>query len=42
MGVIKYYKHKKSNIIKLKRYLSYVDRKQYMERSYKLQNKTNK
>ena len=36
------YKQKKSNIIKLKKYLKYVDRKQYMERSYKLQNKTNK
>jgi hypothetical protein len=33
------YKHKKSNIIKLKKYLKYVDRKQYMERSNKLQNK---
>ena len=41
MGVIKY-KHKKANIIKLENYLRYVDTKQYMERNYKLQNKTNK
>ena len=38
MGVIRY-KQKKENIVKLKRYLKYVDRKQYMERSNKLQNK---
>jgi hypothetical protein len=36
------YKHKKSNIIKLKKYLKYVDTNQYRERSYKLQNKINK
>lgn len=41
MGVIRY-RQKKENIVKLKRYLEYVDRKQYVERSYKLQNKKNK
>ena len=41
MGVIRY-RQKKSNIIKLKKYLKYVDRKQYMERSNKLQNKKDK
>ena len=38
MGIIRY-KQKKENIVKLNRYLEYVDRKQYVERSYKLQNK---
>ena len=38
MGFIKY-KQKKSNVLKLKKYLKYVDRKQYMELSNKLQNK---
>ena len=41
MGVIKY-KHKKANIIKLENYLRYVDRKQYLERNYKLHNKKDK
>ena len=36
------YKHKKSNIIKLKMFLKNVDTKQLLERSYKLQNKINK
>ena len=38
MGVIRY-KQKKENIVKLKRYVKDVDRKQYMERNNKLQNK---
>ena len=39
MGVIKY-KQKNSNLLKLEKYLKkYVDRKQYLERSYKLYNK---
>ena len=38
MGVIRY-RPKIENIVKLEKYLKYVDRKQYMERSYKLQNK---
>ena len=37
MGVIKY-KQKQANIIKLEKYLKYVDRKQYLERSNKLHN----
>lgn len=41
MGVIGY-RPKIENIVKLKRYLKYVDRKQYMERSNKLQNKKDK
>ena len=38
MGFIKY-KQKNSNLLKLEKYLKYVDRKQYLERSYKLYNK---
>ena len=38
MGVMRY-RQKKENIVKLEKYLKYVDRKQYMERSNKLQNK---
>ena len=41
MGVIRY-KPKIENIVKLEKYLKYVDRKQYMERSNKLQNKKDK
>jgi hypothetical protein len=41
MGFIRY-KQKKENIVKLEKYLKYVDRKQYMERNDKLQNKKNK
>ena len=41
MGVIRY-RQKKENIVKLEKYLKYVDRKQYMERNDKLQNKKNK
>ena len=41
MGVVRY-RQKIENIVKLKRYLKYVDRKQYMERSDKLQNKKDK
>ena len=36
------YRQKKENIVKLEKYLKYVDRKQYMERSNKLQNKKDK
>ena len=38
MGIIKY-KVKKSNLLKLEKYLKYVDRRQHLERSYKLYNK---
>ena len=39
MGVIKY-KQKNSNLLKLEKYLKkYVDRRQYLERIYKLYNK---
>ena len=41
MGVVRY-RQKKENIVKLEKYLKYVDRKQYMERSNKLQNKKDK
>ena len=41
MGVMRY-RQKKENIVKLEKYLKYVDRKQYMERNDKLQNKKNK
>lgn len=41
MGVMRY-RQKKENIVKLEKYLKYVDRKQYMERSNKLQNKKDK
>ena len=41
MGVIRY-RQKIENIVKLEKYLKYVDRKQYMERSGKLQNKKDK
>ena len=41
MGVVRY-RPKIENIVKLEKYLRYVDRKQYMECGYKLQNKTNK
>ena len=41
MGIIRY-RPKIENIVKLKRYLKYVDRKQYMERSDKLHNKKDK
>tara|TARA_B110000003_G_scaffold227860_1_gene229223 strand:- start:128 stop:253 length:126 start_codon:yes stop_codon:yes gene_type:complete len=41
MGVVRY-RQKIENIVKLKRYLKYVDRKQYMERSDKLHNKKDK
>ena len=41
MGVIRY-KQKIENIVKLEKYLKYVDRKQYMECSNKLHNKKKK
>ena len=41
MGVVRY-RQKIENIVKLEKYLKYVDRKQYMERSDKLQNKKDK
>ena len=41
MGVIRY-RPKIENIVQLEKYLKYVDRKQYMERSDKLQNKKDK
>jgi len=41
MGFIRY-KQKIANVLKLEKYLKYVDTKQHLERNDKLQNKKNK